>query len=121
MQIQIFSCQISPVLTQPVNPVASTTDSIAKLVFDMCGNCSNCRFETCKSSSKRSLAQVCSCKFCKIFMNPFFTEHLQTTAMEFFCSFYCFLPPGKLTENSFFYFWTCFILGVERDEYHEFK
>ena len=29
---------------------------------------------------KEALAQVLSCKICEIFKNPFFTEHLRTTA-----------------------------------------
>ena len=43
---------------------------------------------------KMSPAQVFSSKFCKIYKNLFFTEHLRTTASGFFYSFYCFLPPG---------------------------
>ena len=31
-----------------------------------------------------ALAQVFSCEFCKIFNNTFFTEHLRTTASDFF-------------------------------------
>ena len=63
-----------------------------------------------------------SWKFCKIYKNLFFTEHLRTTASGFFYSFYCFLSPGELIETSFFfYFWAWFIKAFKRDEYHEFK
>ena len=33
---------------------------------------------------KETLAQVFSCEFCKISKNTFFTEHLRTTASEYF-------------------------------------
>ena len=85
----------------------------------MWGNCSNglCyRLETCNSFLKKSPAQVFSCEFSKIFRNPFLTEHLQTTAYGFFCSFYSFLLPVKLIETSFFLFLDIFIPAFERDE-----
>ena len=49
-----------------------------------------------------SPAQVSSFGLFKFFKNLFLTEYLRTTAFRFFCSFYCFLPPGELTETSFF-------------------
>ena len=33
-----------------------------------------------ESFLKKTLAQVFSCKFCEIYKNTFFTEHLRTTA-----------------------------------------
>ena len=41
-------------------------------------------FEACNFTKKESLAQVFSCKFCKLSKSNFFTEHLQTTASDFF-------------------------------------
>ena len=76
---------------------------------------------TFKKILKKSPAQVFSCEFYKIFKNPFFPEHHRTNAAGFFCSCYCFLPPGELIETSFFYFWTSFITAFERDEHHAFK
>ena len=38
------------------------------------------RVQSCNFIKKETLAQVCSCKFCKIFKNTFFTEHLRMTA-----------------------------------------
>ena len=71
---------------------------------------------------KMSPAQVFSSKFCKIYKNLFFTEHLRTTTSGFFYSSYCFLSPGELIETSFFfYFWAWFIKAFKRDEYHELK
>ena len=77
-----------------------------------------------------------SCEFCKIFKNFFFAEYLWTTTSGLFHSFYCFLPPSEVwilfihfsvfchpvtnRNQFFFYFWTCFITGFERDEYEEF-
>ena len=53
-------------------------------------------------------------------LEPFFTEHLRTTASRFFfIHLIFFLPPSKLIETRFFYLWTCFIKVFERDEYHE--
>ena len=51
---------------------------------------------------KYTPAQVLSSKFCEIFKDSFFKEHLRMTA----------------SDNS--YFWTCFITAFERDEYHKF-
>ena len=45
-----------------------------------------CKFQTmakpqpCNFIKKEILAQVLSCEFYKVCKNPFFTEHLQTTA-----------------------------------------
>ena len=33
-------------------------------------------------SKKETMAKVFSCKFCKIFKNTYFTEHLRTTTSE---------------------------------------
>ena len=38
----------------------------------------------CNFTQKETLAQVFSCEFCEISKNTFSTEHLQTTASEFF-------------------------------------
>ena len=38
--------------------------------------------EACNFIKKETLTQVFSCKFCEISKNPFFTEHLRTTASE---------------------------------------
>ena len=51
---------------------------------------------------KYTPAQILSSKFCEIFKDSFFKEHLRMTA----------------SDNS--YFWTCFITAFERDEYHKF-
>ena len=45
----------------------------------------------CNFIKKETLAQVFSCKFCKISKNIFFTEHLWTTASDELCYnfYYC--------------------------------
>ena len=70
--------------------------------------------------SQQTTAQVFSCEFCEIFKNPLFTKHLRQHDSFWIFSFtWLFLPPSKLIETSFFYFWTCFITSFERHEYHE--
>ena len=39
--------------------------------------------EACSFIKKETLAQIFSCKFCKIFKKTFFTEHLRTTTSVF--------------------------------------
>ena len=39
--------------------------------------------KACIFIKKETLRQVCSCEFCEIYNNTFFTEHLQTTASAF--------------------------------------
>ena len=40
--------------------------------------------EACNFIKKETLAQLFSCEFCEISKNTFFTEHLWTTASEYF-------------------------------------
>ena len=84
--------------------IFSDENNIAKLAFDMWGNCSNrlwYSLETCNSFLKS--LQVFSCEFSKILKNLFFAENLRTTASGFFYSFY-FSEPSELIETSLFYF-----------------
>ena len=79
-------------------------------------NSGNCSIEF----SQQTTAQVFSCEFCEIFKNPLFTKHLRQHDSFWIFSFtWLFLPPSKLIETSFFYFWSCFITSFERHEYHE--
>ena len=42
------------------------------------------RPQTCNFIKRETLAQVLFCEFCEIFKKTFFTEHLRTTATDFF-------------------------------------
>ena len=55
----------------------------------------SCMPQVCNLTKKETLAQVFRCKFCKIFMNVFFTELLRKTAAVFFLSENLIIDVGK--------------------------
>ena len=58
-----------------------TKQEFLKLAQNLQENvCAGVSFETCNFIKKENLGEMFSCEFCEIFSNPFFTEHLRTTA-----------------------------------------
>ena len=60
---------------------------------------------------KKIQVQVFSCRFCQIFKNSFFTEHLQTTAFGFFHSFCCAFRARQIPHTVTSVHATCMQVG----------
>ena len=96
---------------------------IAKLAFDMWGNCFNrlwYNLETCNSFLKSLRYRCFPVNFEKILRTSFLQNTSGQLLLDFFIHFTV-SPPGELIETTLFLFLTCFITAFKRDECHEFK
>ena len=82
----------------------SDENNIAKLAFDICGNCSNrlwYRLETCNSFLKSLQNRCFPMNFAKFLRNSFLQNTSGQLLLDLFIHFTV-LPPGELIETSLF-------------------
>ena len=98
-------------------------ENIAKLAFDMWGNCSNRLWdslETYNSFLKSPQYRCFPMNFAKFLRTSFLQKTSGQLLLDFFYSFYCFACRWTYRNQSF-YFWTCFITVFKRDEIMNLK
>ena len=103
--------------------IFSDENNIAKLAFDMWGNCSSrlwYSLETYNSFLKSLQYRCLPVNFPKFLKTSFLQKTSEQLVLYFFLFILLFCTRWT-NRNQPFYFWACFITAFKRDEYHESK